>query len=152
MEFRARTRYATAILTTRSCPHSTCNVQKLIPFAFRCGVGASSSISPCTRFAIIRDLDTTASSCFEGAPEPRYFASCLSHTLPQRLLSVRHRPPVAEHPPHLCSAGRHPQSGGCGDRVPAQGEARADAGDDRCCCRAKIHLLRVALFASLVIS
>ena len=34
--------------------------------------------------------------------------------------------------------------------MPARGEARAGVGDDRCCCRAKVHLLRVALFASLV--
>ena len=29
------------------------------------------------RVEIVRDLDSTANSCFEGAPEPRYFAPCL---------------------------------------------------------------------------
>ena len=29
------------------------------------------------RVAIVRDLDSTANFCFEGAPEPRYFAPCL---------------------------------------------------------------------------
>ena len=29
------------------------------------------------RVEIVRDLDSTANFCFEGAPEPRYFAPCL---------------------------------------------------------------------------
>jgi hypothetical protein len=29
------------------------------------------------RVAIVRDLDSTANSCFEGAPEPHYFTPCL---------------------------------------------------------------------------
>jgi hypothetical protein len=32
---------------------------------------------PIMRVAIVRDLDSTANFCFEGAPEPRYFAPCL---------------------------------------------------------------------------
>ena len=36
-----------------------------------------SSKSPIMRVAIVRDLDSTANSCFKGAPEPRYFAPCL---------------------------------------------------------------------------
>eukprot|EP00964_Phaeocystis_antarctica_P079299 scaffold49390_cov46-Phaeocystis_antarctica.AAC.1 len=58
---------------------------------------------------------------------------------------TRSRSPLAELPPHPFSTGRHSQSGGRGDRVPAQGEARAGAGDDGCRCRAKIHLPRLAL-------
>eukprot|EP00964_Phaeocystis_antarctica_P101468 scaffold66933_cov66-Phaeocystis_antarctica.AAC.1 len=62
---------------------------------------------------------------------------------------TRSRSPVAELPPHPFSTGRHSQSGGRGGRAPAQGEARAGAGDDGCRCRAKIHLPRLAREESL---
>ena len=63
---------------------------------------------------------------------------------------LRARPPLAELPPHPSSTGRHSQSGGRGDRVLAQGEARAGAGDDGCFCRTNFHLPRVALKEALV--
>jgi hypothetical protein len=57
------------------------------------------------RVAIVRDIDSTANSCFKGAPEPRYVAPCLepyvSRTLPQHLLSVRETPPSTELPPTI---------------------------------------------------
>ena len=43
-------------------------------------------------------------------------------------------PPLAELHPQPSSTGRHSQSGGRADRVPAQGEARAGADDDGCRC------------------
>eukprot|EP00964_Phaeocystis_antarctica_P035170 scaffold20060_cov33-Phaeocystis_antarctica.AAC.1 len=58
--------------------------------------------------------------------------------------------PVAELLPHPSSTGRHSESGGRGDRVPTQGEARAGAGDDGCRCRAKIHLPRLAFKDAVV--
>ena len=60
------------------------------------------------------------------------------------------RAPLAELHPHPSSAGRHPQSGGCEDRVLAQGEARAGAVGYGCRCCAKIHLLVKAYFEALV--
>ena len=87
----------------------------------------------------------TANSYFEGAPVPN-----ILHPASSPIPHFAAASALAELPPHLCSAGRHPQSGGCGDRVIARGEARAGAGDDGCCCPAKIHLLRVALFESLM--
>ena len=77
---------------------------------------------------------------------PRY----LPRTLPEHVHPTRSRPPLAELHPQPSSTGRHSQSGGRGDRVPAQGEARAGAGDDGCRCRAKIHLPRLAPFGALV--
>ena len=56
------------------------------------------------RVAIVRDLDTTANSCFEGAPEPHYFTPCLD-TYPALCRSICYRsektPLLLNFPPPL---------------------------------------------------
>ena len=105
------------------------------------------------RVAIVRDLDSTANFCFEGAPEPRYFAPCLE-PYPALCRSVcywSHAPPLQlNFPPTIAPQADILKAGGRGDRAPAQGEARAGAGDDGCCCRAKLHLLDFDILGPLV--
>ena len=59
---------------------------------------------PIERVAIVRDLDTTANSCFEGAPEPHYFTPCLD-TYPALCRSICYRsektPLLLNFPPPL---------------------------------------------------
>ena len=105
------------------------------------------------RVAIVRDLDSTANSCFKGAPEPRYFAPCLEPypALCRSICYPSENPPLLlTLPPTIAPQADILKAGGRGDRAPAQGEARAGAGDDGCCCRAKLHLLDFDFLGPLV--
>ena len=78
------------------------------------------------------------SSFFCGAPVPIVPARIpsLSRNMLRQNQSAAMRAPLAELHPHPSSAGRHPQSGGCEDRVLAQDEAGAGPGDGWCRSRA----------------
>ena len=56
---------------------------------------------------------------------PRY----LPRTMPEHVHLSDHDPALLNFPPHPSSTGRHSQSGGRWDRVLAQVEARAGAGE-----------------------
>ena len=91
------------------------------------------------------------------SPEARYFAPCLVpysalSFAAQHLLSVRETPPSTELPPTIAPQADILKAGAAGiEGAPAQGEARAGAGDvDGCCCRAKLHLLDFDILGTLV--
>ena len=73
------------------------------------------------RVAIVRDLDSTANSCFEGAPEPRYFAPCLEPypALCRSICYPRPRnPPSTELPPTIAPQADILKAGAAGIERP----------------------------------
>jgi hypothetical protein len=73
------------------------------------------------RVAIVRDLDSTANFCFEGAPEPRYFAPCLE-PYPALCRSVcywSHAPPLQlNFPPTIAPQAGILKAGAAGIEFP----------------------------------
>jgi hypothetical protein len=106
------------------------------------------------RVAIVRDLDSTANSCFKGAPEPRYFAPCLE-PYPAHCRSIcyssENPPPFTELPPTIAPQADILKAGAAGIEHPLKAKhALAGAGDDGCCYRAKLHLLDFDILGPLV--
>jgi len=73
------------------------------------------------RVAIVRDLDSTANSCFAGAPEPRYFAPCLE-PYPAYCRSICYSsekpPPFTELPPTIAPQADIHKAGAAGIEHP----------------------------------